>query len=239
MNKILTYTLVGGASALAGGIVGYFLALKLLKNKLQEEYEKAVNEEIRRIRRRHSREESIDEEIETTRSIKIKKRKGSYEKAEPIDYSSFASSNVYNQIVETITNDPEEVAIVKKENPNMLEEEEESEVFEEDIIKPIEYGSFYGQPPQIISQQDYSLLPTIFEFVELRYFQGDDVLCDENGQPIDDVNGAVGDALLHFGEEAAILNVDGDEDRLYVVNGLYCIAYEIERYESSYEDWIR
>lgn len=231
MNKTLTYILVSGASALAGCISGYFLASKLLKDELQKEYENAVNEEISRIRAKHS--VTSDDEEEVKRDITLEKR-------EQTDYSSYASANIYNDIVEHITNDPEEVERVREENPNMFEDdEEEEEVFEEDIIKPDDYGSFYGQPPQVISQQEYTSLPTIFEFVEIKYFEGDDVLCDEQNQPIDDVTGAVGDALEHFGEEAASLNADGDEDRLYVVNGIYCIAYEIERYNMSYEEWIR
>lgn len=237
MNRSLTYILVAGASALAGCVAGYFFAKKQLESKLQDEYEKAVNEEIKKIRDSKSakkKEEEVPQYLSTDGGFN------------PEDY---ASNNFYQDFINdmeseevTMTNDLEEVAKVKAQTVNLMDEEDEDELEEvvddDDIVmdNPEEdLGSFIDQPPQLITDREYSALPTIFEFSTIKYFAGDDVLCDEMDQPIDDVERAVGDALTHFGEEA--FHMSGDPDRIYVVNGNYRIAYEIERYEMSYAEY--
>lgn len=84
---------------------------------------------------------------------------------------------------------------------------------------------------EVIPNSDYRNLPPTFEFVTYHYFEEDDVLIDDGDMVIDDIEGTVGDALVHFDEE------ENDGDTVYLINGDYGLAIEIVRFHSSYENW--
>lgn len=117
------------------------------------------------------------------------------------------------------------------EDPNV----DEDDIEDEDPQAVME--EYMDKPPEIVSEHDYRRLPPYFDFVTFHYYEEDDVLTDDKDMVVDDVDRVVGDALTHFGPEAAEMN-DGDDDVVYVVNGDYGLAIEIERIHSSYEAWL-
>lgn len=84
---------------------------------------------------------------------------------------------------------------------------------------------------EVVPYTDYRALPVTFEFVTYHYFEEDDILIDDQDMIIDDMEGTVGDALSHFGEE------EDDKDVVYLFNGDYGLAIEIVRFHASYAEW--
>lgn len=257
MNKTLTCILVGGASALAGAVAGYFFCKKQMQDSFDEELSNAVNEELSRIRSRreekkvensseYSEEESDASEPTDVDILAVKR----------LIYDEFGDENALDNcrvdiLARTLSDcnkrhlSPEETEkelidmMAQFEHPKDDDEEEETElaevVDEEDLIDYEEpqrvMSEWDGKPPMVISLEDYRALPPYFEFLTFHYFEEDDVLIDDKDMIVDDVEAVVGDALVHFDEEP------DDGDCVYVVNGSYGDAIEIVRMHAAYTDW--
>lgn len=115
------------------------------------------------------------------------------------------------------------------------EEEDEEDIFDEDVEgDTYTYNDImdeYKGRIEVIPLSDYRNLPPTFEFVTFHYFEDDDVLIDDGDLIVDDIEGTVGDALVHFDEE------EDDGDTVYLINGDYGLAIEIVRLHSSYAGW--
>lgn len=89
-----------------------------------------------------------------------------------------------------------------------------------DIPKPAEKEELNVDKPYVISPEDYGEIEEYTQ-IELTYYS-DDVLTDDKGELIDDVDDVVGlDSLNHFGEY--------EEDSVHVRNDSRKCDYEILR----------
>lgn len=251
MNKAFTYILVGGASALAGAIAGYIFCKKELQHRFDKELEDAINEEISSIRNRNeSRCENKDTQQKPVPHVKE-------------DFMAYAENLIRNEFPDENLNDYRVMTVASAmahwmdegltedkatERLNELmasfeyptEDDEDPNVDEDDIEDEDPQAvmeEYMDKPPEIVSEHDYRRLPPYFDFVTFHYYEEDDVLTDDKDMVVDDVDRVVGDALNHFGYDAAEMN-NGDDDVVYVVNGDYGLAIEIERIHSSYEAWL-
>lgn len=229
MNKATLSILVGMASAGAGAVAGYFLATKVLDEKYGSEYEKKLNEEIENLRESHKR-------MVEKRSQEIVDHK------EPINFGKteeIPSVNPYREMVAKIEyNKIPHTPSKKDEEPDEeIEYDENGELIidKDGEIYVDQSGEWDDKPPTIISLKEYTELDTYLDFVTFHYYMDDDVLVDDGDMPIDDIEHVVGDALVHFGDEAATLS-NGDDDAVYVVNGRMNLAIEIVRLHASYQE---
>lgn len=256
MNKILSHILVGGASALAGVVAGYFLCKKRLETKFQEELSEAVNEELLAIRNRNifssldydgdTKEEYADKPHFVPNPLDYVQESDIYQ----MIYDEFAEEaekagkplNPYhvslltqclttcreNQFNEEETKTAIEKLMAEMESPDDDEEDIDEDGAEEPQLVMEEYQN---NPPEVIPLSEYSCLPSYLTALTFHYFEEDDVLIDDGDMVVDDIDGVVGDALVRFGDGS------DDSDTVYVVNGRLGLAIEIVRLHSSYSGW--
>lgn len=243
MTQTFKYILVGGASALIGAVSGYIFCKKQLQNKFEEELTKTIDEELKCIRK--SREDSKTESVRSSkkeRSIDyLRDTKDivngmfpnmtfndyqwlllketlyqSYKEGEEISYNEL--KNRFEYTIASFESPPEDIP-----EEDLGESYEDSDCVDE--VQAVMDG-YSNQPPRVISEDEYSSLPPYFEFLTYKYFE-DDVLLDDGEEIVDDIEGLVGDALIHFGAD----------DNVFVLNGNYGFAIEIIRMHTSYAAW--
>lgn len=233
MNRTFTYILVGGASALIGGLAGYFFCKKQFQDKFDDALSDAINEELGKIRRNKTREKTVDFDIHKNEFRK---------EAKELFQITFPDRelNPYQEVListcleECYANSLDSLETEEKLNelfasfespPEDIPEEDLGESYEDDAQAVMD--DYASQPPQVISQEEYAALPPYFEFLTYKYFE-DDVLVDDGEEIITDIEGIVGDALEYF----------NSDDSIYVINGQHGTAIEIIRMNSTYAAWI-
>lgn len=251
MNKTLSYVIVGGASALIGAVAGYIFCKKRMQNLFDQQLADRINEEITSIREsRKSKTEENQPEVEEERpasQINDEQIKQLIETTLDCDITDFnpyryalLSAEIQkcfekgrasvDEIEEAIAN-----VIATFDSPPDDDEECNPDIDEEDLGVSEEpqtvMDTYAEEPPHVIPLSDYRNLPPYFEFLTFHYFEEDDVLLDDGDEIVDDIDGTVGDALVHFDEE------EDDGDCVYVINGQMGNAIEIVRLHSSYADW--
>ncbi len=234
MNKVTLSILVGMASAGAGAVAGYFLATKVLDEKYGSEYEKKLNEEIENLRASHKRmvEKRGQEVVDHKESIDP----GKTEEIPSVNpYREMVAKIEYNKIPHAPSKEDEEPDKDITDEEIEYDENGERIIDRDDEIYVDQSGEWDDKPPTIISLKEYTELDTYLDFVTFHYYMDDDVLVDDGDMPIDDIEHVVGDALVHFGDEAAALS-NGDDDAVYVVNGRMNLAIEIVRLHASYQE---
>ena len=248
MNKLFSYILVGGASALAGAAAGYFICKKRMEDLVEDEVASRVNEELSRIRELASKDETNDI-VEDTEETDVEVSREDMDQALNLVYQEFGGEiNTYRAHVLAKTlcecrskglseeeTDAKLRAMIDEFQASDNEDTEDGEEYidpdEVDEEEPQSVMADYAnQPPHVIPYSDYCNLPPYFEVLTFQYFEDDDVLIDDQEEIVDDAEGAVGDALVHFDEEE-------DGDYVYVVNGQRGNAIEIIRRHQSYAEY--
>lgn len=254
MNKTVIYILVSGASALAGGVAGYFLCKKRLQDKFDEELSDAINEELASIRKARAEEKKkIEADAEAIEEVnEVDDEKDIYQMVydEFMTQAEESGTPLNEYRVSLLTNclvDSRKKGLSSEEtyeaiNKMMAEaespeedDEEDPDIDEETIIDDepqLVMEEYASNSPEVIPLQDYTALPPYFDFVTFHYFEQDDVLLDDGDMIVDDVDGVVGDGLVHFGECD-----ENDDDTVYVVNGRMGLAIEIVRMHAAYSEW--
>lgn len=87
-----------------------------------------------------------------------------------------------------------------------------------------------NKPPKIISAEAYSNLPAHIDQEVLYFYAYDEMLCDDNEEPIDEPERLVGDSLTKYGF------VDNEERLIFVMNYSLDTCYEIQKVDSSWTD---
>lgn len=243
MNKSLSYILVGGASALIGGIAGYIFCKKKLENEFKDAVSEKVNEELRALRRMRGAPLDL--------GFPLGESKGEKGCDGPFDYIAYAKGvirdmfpnatlNEYRlNLVATclmecdmenlndseMTNRLEELFASFESPQDDIPEEDLGISYEEDNIQAV-MDDYASHPPHVISEDEYAALPPAFDFLTYKYFE-DDILIDDGEDIVTNVEELVGDALVQF----------GDGDTVYVLNGKQAMAIEIIRMNCSYQAW--
>lgn len=241
MNKTLSYILVGGASALIGGIAGYIFCKKKLQDKYDEAVTEAINKElekIRKARRKETTPNDIDDKIKNNRyaNFYIKEaKKVIYEMFPNETLSEYKVVLVANCLLECHEQSLDEIATSDKlnelfasfESPqDDIPEEDLGTSYEEDNIQAV-MDDYASHPPHVISEEEYASLPPAFDFLTYKYFEDDILIDDGDDEIITNVEEVVGDALVQF----------GDNDMVYVINGKQAMAIEIIRMNCTYQAW--
>lgn len=84
--------------------------------------------------------------------------------------------------------------------------------------------------PKIISSEAYGNLPAHIEQEVLYFYAYDEVLTDDNEEPVEEPERLVGDALTKYGF------VDNEERIIFVMNYSLDTCYEIQKVDSSWTD---
>ena len=128
---------------------------------------------------------------------------------------------------------------VEEVEDEKIEDEEETEDDLDDDGNPIESdeerlmnlqtsSNQTPQEPFVISPDQFVQECKNYDKITITYYQRDDVLVDEDGEPIIDEKPIIGEALTHFGD------MDADDNLVYVRNEKYDIDYEVIKEDLSY-----
>lgn len=127
----------------------------------------------------------------------------------------------YCELIEEMVNDEDSCSDFLSEEPDEVTLEEEA--FDE-------HQKNKNRPPRIISADTYSNLPAYIDQEVLYFYAYDEMLCDENEEPIDEPERLVGDALTKYGF------MDSEEQIIFVMNYAIDTCYEIQKLEASWTD---
>lgn len=99
----------------------------------------------------------------------------------------------------------------------------EEEVFDE-------HQKNKNKPPKIISAEDYSNLPAHINQEVLYFYAYDEILTDDEEEPIEDPAILIGDALTKYGF------ADNDEQIIFVMNYATDTCYEIQKVDANWTE---
>lgn len=105
---------------------------------------------------------------------------------------------------------------------------ERAETPEEEAFE--EHQKNKNRPPKIISDEAYGELPAYIDKEVLYFFAQDEMLTDDNEEPIEEPERLVGDALTKYGFN------ESDEMIIFVMNYNLDTCYEIQKLDSSWTD---
>lgn len=84
--------------------------------------------------------------------------------------------------------------------------------------------------PKIISAEAYEDLPAYIEQQTLYFWAFDEMLADENEEPVEEPERLIGDALTKYGF------ADGPERLIFVMNYAQDVCYEVQKLDASWTD---
>lgn len=229
MNR--TTLIAAGSSAVvslvAGGIIGYYYARREISESLAEEYNEALNREIKELRATHARRNKTEEystpesTAEALGTFKGPRSGVDIPKA-PIPYHRPpVKEEDLRRIAEGLATKEGYVPEIDREEEWVAESSIETDRVDEDL-------------PHIISMDEFSEGEHDYLQPQLTYYAGDGVLVDERDDKIDDVDEVVGwDNLKKFG------HLSGDDDLVYIRNHMMDKDFEVYRSHKKYSDMIR
>lgn len=106
------------------------------------------------------------------------------------------------------------------DEPNPIDELNEAE------LATAEHLEHFGEPPKIISVEEYDALPPHIDRQTLYFYHNDETVTDDNDEEIVDPSTFVGNCLDGF--------IDSDESMLFVFNPSIDTAYEIQRVDGVF-----
>lgn len=129
--------------------------------------------------------------------------------------------------------DPDESYCTASEEP--VKDDDSCSDFKERIETPEEeafeeHQKNKNRPPKIISAEAYGELPAHIDKEVLYFFAEDEMLTDDNEEPVEEPERLVGDALTKYGFN------ESDEMIIFVMNYNLDTCYEIQKLDSSWTD---
>lgn len=225
------------AVGIVGLAVGTFAGYKFANKKMEADLQELLEEEIQKTK-----------EYYTTLA-----KRGDYETPEKAAEKLIpAEERAAREALTTYKSGKIEYNRIEEDDVNGDEVEETVEVkTEEEIEQPVTHHNIFvdGKPlgpdeeyyehedtglrtteyPYVITEEEYFANEQEFTQITCTYYEGDDVLVDEQDKPIDDVEEMVGEAnLKRFGT--------GSKDRniVYIKNNKRGLDFEIARSRGKY-----
>lgn len=226
-NNPKTLVAVAIVAAVAGGVGGYFIA----KRKLRDYYEELSTQEIQEAKAFYASLNKVDlEGNELTPQQVLDSIHGEGTAAEAVaEYQGRVELDEEDEELlkrtESKVKTPFGEATVTTEETSELQNVFLDPTF--DLKEEVKYRT--PDRPYIITHDEFYSGEPDYDTVSLTYYETDQVLCDERDQPIDEKDRMIGeDHLMRFGAGSK------DRNTLYVRNQRLEIDYEITRSPGSY-----
>lgn len=237
-ERVVTVTknnpfLIGGALLLGVGI-GAFVAYKITRRRLSEEFDEELRVQIAEAKAFHRRmikegefespESAVkalvpDEVVDAVRSYQGRERPVPYDKPDKI----VDPRPPAEEVVETTVTE-------RTVSRNVFKDSAESKPPDWDYNAELADRELHPDQPYAISFEEFNENALNHEQTTLAYFTEDDVLVDAMDKPIDNVEYTVGsDNLSRFGHGS------GDPNVVYVRNEKTDMDFEIVRNMGSYQ----
>lgn len=240
-----TVALIAGLGGLALGVsAGVFLTRKRLSEKYQQiadEQVASVKEQYAVIRKEEKSLEELaaaypDEEKAADQSIaeKIISDEGYTQYKNVPTITDTSSEKMESVTVDRIVTERRQIAqaIEVKETElthhnNVFESDDPETYF--DWHEELERRKKKPLIPFVITKEEFDNNETDFDQSTLTYFDGDDVLADDQNSPVDNLDSVIGyENLLRFG------HASGDRNVVYVRNAKLKLDFEVLKSEGKF-----
>lgn len=195
------YLIIGGVVTLSlsvgSAVAGYHVA----KKRLETKYAQIAEQEIIEARKYYSKMHKKDEYSTPESTVKVKGLLLD-EAAEALRSYQGAEEVVDVEVVETV----EEAKTIKISD--YVGEVVTNNVFEGATLAGLDVESRSSENPYVVSLDEYMDNEDKHEQLTLTHYVGDNVTCDERDEPIEDVDGVIGELnLQRFGVGSGDPNV--------------------------------
>jgi hypothetical protein len=227
------YTMRYVGLALIVGSTAAFVTYRIVKKRLKEEYAEIARQEIEEARAYYSRNAKPASPAELAERYADEKKEdeaapADVELAEVRRLSASYRSDDIEEARATLEEKPEEpVAPVNQNVFEMADPGTDEFDYEEEERKRSE------DEPYILSHDEFMASEKDYQQVQFTYYEGDDVLCDEKDQVVEDEDAVVGAAnLLQFGH--------GSKDRniVYIRNDRLQLEFEVVKSDGKYAEQV-
>lgn len=219
--------------AVASAAVGAGIAVLATKKFFETKYERLANEEIEQARLHFknlynkpdlsdlvkTEDEEPEEEIEVAVEGEMVR-----EAAKILNEQGYTPYNKPEEVKTQTT--VEEVEVKASIAKNIFDSQSPIDTDDYDLDDEYEKRDL-GQP-WILEKENFFENANEYSQTSLTYFEGDDVLCDEQDRAIRDYEKVIGPDNLHFGRGS------GDKNVVYIRNDKLKADYEIVRNQRKY-----
>jgi hypothetical protein len=219
--------LIGGVSALsvaAGMTVGYFVA----KKDLETRYAELASTEIAEAKLHYSRLYKRDAFESPAKAVEVLIPAGDDEKVNAAADALLAYKGEDGEPPQVSQQDVGEA--LYDQIDEAVEEEQSGTVIRNVFQQAL---SVDENVPHMIDEEEFLANETGFTQTALTWFQGDEVLCDEKDEPIQEIDLTVGRQNLKRFEA-----LSEDQHTIYVRNSKLAMEFEINRSTGKYAEEI-
>ena len=210
---------------LSGGLACYLV----VNSRLKAKYQAIADEQIADVKSKYTVERIVDPKpdlaVLAERAEALTKQEEIIERSGYLPYDKTPLA----EAVKGLQGDPEEEeitvtqAIVEATLPierNVFESDNPDTYF--DFREELERREQHPLDPFVITQEEFNDNDTNFDQKTLTYYDGDDVLTDEQDQPLDEMDRVVGvENMLRFGHGS------GDPNIVYIRNARLELDFEV------------
>lgn len=226
-----------GVGAFVGAAVGVAVGWKLAKRHLEPKYQAIAEQEIREAREHYSKVGVVAKKAEypTVTDAVQELIPPSHEEAKAALKVYQGQGSTMSRTVE-ITDDGQGIHVKTEEQVDTAPKVKQRNIFldgepinEDEWDYDVELEQRTDDKPYIIHEDEFNENEPDYEDMVLTYYAGDDVLANDQDEPVDDVEGLVGRRNLRkFGHGAS------DPNMLHVRNNLRGLNIEISRSSGKY-----
>lgn len=215
---------LAGVASVVSGTVGAILGYRVAQSRLKTHYENLANEEIEQAKSLYgavykSRPDGSNITVEEF----ARDRLG--ENALDAIKTYSGSKQDLEQSQTTVT---EQISVKRVKTQNVFEEPVEIVAYEGWDYQ-VELSRRSGERPYIITEDEYMNCERDYKQISLTYYEGDDVLVDDEEDVVTDSEGLVGDDnLMRFGHGCK------QKNELFIRNEQLEVEFEIVKSENSY-----
>lgn len=213
---------IGAGAVIAGVAIGAYVGYRYAEKRLSTKFEALVEEETDKLRQHY-----IQKTVAKTTNVKPDLEKvvqdlGYAPQDEPISILPATPSAIMQAATE-----PEEPRVeVNVETVNVFDAQAKQEAGW-DYSKELKERDI--RFPYVIHLDEWTENPQEFEKIDLLFYEGDEVLADDNDQALDHIDEMVGLSNLdRFGQGS------GDPNTVFVRNEVREVDYEIARTHETY-----
>jgi hypothetical protein len=223
-----------GVSFIAGAGLGGFVAYKVTSEKLQTKFDALLTEEVEKAEAFYSQRNKTGDYSDPVKLAESLIAEGDEINVNPDasakaglealrDYRAEDAGDIPETDVEAEEVIREEIKKSKKKS--IFENSTEDFNWDEEMLKRDAAGD---AEPYVITEEEFLQNEPGNENKSLTYYEGDGVLADESDNPVQDIDGTVGDDNLRFGYGS------NDSNMVYVRNPRIEMDMEIVRSQGTY-----
>lgn len=215
-------------SFLAGGAVGSLITYLVVDKKKDTYYQECYERDVKKMEEYYEYKYTHKDEEGTKEEITEKKEPSNEEQNITVTSSNTVSSaTAYKNEPKSRVDYSSYYDESDSDEEDNYEEEDEDARYEREAEERLKNRD---KPPRIISSEAAADVPAYYDFQLLTYYEGNDILTDEEDSVIDCPELLVGDALTKYDFK------NSKEQEIFVINYSMDVLYQISRKSGCFLD---